>query len=542
MKFTDKPTKEHRHVEVLSSRFSSRNFFALIFLPPTTSMMMMQCSSSAACCSRTVRASSRLATAIHNRLQPYNGCRGMAVYAMGEGWTGALGIGGTSSSLTRTVPGHDDEYEEVLDGIGELDPPICVYEGPVVSAAAGWGHSCLITEHDYKLLVCGRPHDFSALLRLKRLPTFLRNYAVQHALRYNESGNQQYMDTLSGQVVSFLLGKEQDGPEGPWRDAKRNSILPEYTHVNMPLMDEIPSSVVASAGLTAILTSTGSLYTFGLNHHGQCGIGSKSNNVWTPQAVMGLSTLFADEGRAQLQQEYPIQKVALGLQHGLALDTEGHVFVWGKGERGQLGIQEQTTIESAQRVVKFRLPSKDGKQQWVTDLCVTNIAAGLNHAAVVTSDNLVFVWGRNVAVPQAKDDLGKPAVDALAPILVKGLPSDLKVLDIACGSHHTSILLQDGSVWAVGIATDTSRLEASAIELVPPGVIEMPCSFFGAHFDRTTVIGNDGRQVLQVHLWSDEELRQEAVFTPAWMDYFDDDTRIQSVHRGWLHTLVVTKD
>jgi hypothetical protein len=452
----------------------------------------------------------------------------MAVHVMGDGWTGALGTG----SLTQSFPGHEDEYEEEP----LPDPPICVHSGNISSATAGWGHSALVTSHN-ELLVCGRPHDFSALLRLKRLPAIVRNYAVHHALRYNETGQQA--DTMAGKIVSLMMGSE-DGPEGPWSDAIRNSILPEYIPMIMP-QDQVPAQVVASAGLTAVLSTTGGLYTFGLNHHGQCGVGKMSNNIWVPEPVMGLSSQFADEGRALLRQEHPIQSVALGLQHGVALDSEGNVFVWGKGERGQLGIQEQTTLEYASRIIKWRLPSQDGRQHWASDLVVTKIAAGLNHAAALTNDNLVFVWGKNVAEPKAQDDIGKPAVDALAPILIRGLPANKTVLDIACGSHHTAILLEDGSVWAVGIATDTSKPIFEAVELIPRGMVDMPCSFFGAHFDRTTVIGNDGTQVLQVNLWSDEELREQAVFTPAWMDHFHD-KKIQSVHRGWLHTLIVTKD
>lgn len=502
----------HCHVELGCIRMHDDDDHS----PSNTTMRMIQC---------------RCVTA--RRLSLHCTRRSMAVYAMGEGWTGALG----TKSLTEHLPGHDDEYEQ-QDSTTTLPPPLCVYQGGVVSAAAGWGHSVLVTK-EHKLLLCGRPHDFSALLRLKRLPQFLRNYAVHHALRYNESGNQQYVDTFSGKVVSYMMGSD-DGPDGPWRDAKRNSILTEYMEMNMP-HKQVPASVVASAGLTAVLTESGGLYTFGLNHYGQCGIGKTSNNVWTPEAVMGLSSQFADTGRASLTQEYPITSVALGLQHGLALDTEGHLYAWGKGERGQLGIQEQTTIDCAQRVTKFRLPSRDNKQQWANDLKIKNIAAGLNHSAAVTDDNLVFVWGKNVAEPKAQEDLGKPAVDALAPILVKGLPEGMKVLNIACGSHHTAVLYEDGSVWAVGIATDNSRPIMEAVELVPPGIIDMPCSFFGAHFDRTTIVGNDGKQVLQVNLWSDEDLHEQAVFTPAWMEYFHD-KRIQSVHRGWLHTLIVTKD
>jgi alpha-tubulin suppressor-like RCC1 family protein len=435
---------------------------------------------------------------------------------MGEGWTGALGTG----SLDQSVPGHDDE-EELMDA------PALVYPGAIKSAAAGWGHSAIVTKEG-RLFVCGRPHDFSTLLRLKRLPSFLRNYAAQHALRYND--NDKEPDSLSGRVISWMMG-DDDGPEGSWRDARRNSILPEFIPVEMPA-GELASSVVASAGLTAVLSDKGRLYTFGLNHHGQCGIGKTSNNVWTPEPVI------AEEGRAIV---HPITNVAIGLQHGIALDTKGNVFLWGKGERGQLGLQEKLTCEFATPLTKFRLASQDGRQRWTRDLRVTRIAAGMNHSAICTDENLVFVWGKNMAETTAQEDLGKPAVDAMAPMLMKGLPQDTPVQDIACGSHHTAVLLEDGSVWAVGFATDNSQPILEAVEVVPPGMIEMPCLAFCAHFDRTTVVGKDGSQVLQVHLWGDEALQEQAVFKPAWCDLFQDKP-IQSVHRGWLHTLVVTKD
>ena len=424
----------------------------------------------------------------------------MAVYAMGEGWTGALGTG----SLDQIIPGHEDEESS--------EAPVLVYPGPVKSVAAGWGHSAVVTLEG-KLLVCGRPHDFSTLLRLKRMPVMLRQFALARSLKTNETE-----DTLSGRFISWMVGSD-DGPDGPWKDARRNSILQEYCVVEMP---EKASSVVASAGLTAVLTETGRLYTFGLNHYGQCGIGKSSNNVWTPEPVLFAKEVF-------------ITSVALGLQHGMALDSEGTLYVWGKGERGQLGLREKTSCDEATRVTKFRLLSKNDRQNWASNLRIKAIAAGMSHSAAVTEDNMAFVWGKNMA--RAQEDL----VDVSAPTFVNGLPQHVAIQDIACGSHHTAMLLEDGSVWAVGFATDNSQPILDAVEVVPPGLIDMPCSCFSAHFDRTTIVGKDGSQVLQVHLWSDEELRDQAVFTPAWMDYFEDKS-IQSVERGWLHTLVATKD
>ena len=64
------------------------------------------------------------ATLQSHRPTKQNAQRSMAVYAMGHGWTGALGTGGFEDH----IKGHDDEEEP--------DPPHLLYDGDVLSAAA----------------------------------------------------------------------------------------------------------------------------------------------------------------------------------------------------------------------------------------------------------------------------------------------------------------------------------------------------------------------------------------------------------------------
>jgi alpha-tubulin suppressor-like RCC1 family protein len=345
-------------------------------------------------------------------------------------------------------------------------------------------------------------------------------------------------------------------------------LLEELEEMEMPNYDA-PGTVVASAGLTAVVGQVGgTLYTFGLNNRGQCGVGYTSNNEWVPQQVMGLSEDFASQGREYLQQALPITQVALGLQHGYALDARGNLFAWGKGERSQLGqdntanehssgntdgsisefgrhIRKAFTLDAEERPDFFFLPR------------IQQVASGFHHGAALAYDtNQVLVWGKNVMPPLEYDRRqGKLASDARAPtplLQTGGLPAHLKIVDIACGSHHTSLLMEDGSVYGVGIANDHHHPESSnnsnshdilfePVLQVPPGIIDMPCRQFEAHFDRTTVVGKDGSQVLQFHLWKDPELRDYGIFTPFWVDLLlEEQLTIRSVHRGWLHTLVVT--
>jgi alpha-tubulin suppressor-like RCC1 family protein len=453
----------------------------------------------------------------------------MAVYTIGDGWTGALGTG----SLESFAAGHDDQEEP------DSDQPFKIHDGPVTAAAAGWGHTAFVSNGD--LHVCGRPHELSSLLRLKRFPKFMRMYAVNHALKYNNNDDAMVASSPSfaGKVVEWLVGSDQ-GPDGSWEAARRTSVLVTPTRIALPDGQkpsmESAKSLDISAGLTAVITDKGNVLTLGMNHRGQCGIGETSTNVWTPQQVKGLSSHFADEGRAKLEQEYPVTQVALGLQHGMALNTKGHLYVWGKAERGQLGLKDNVkdSIPFAKRLANFRMPGTEGSQQWSQDVTITSIAAGMNHSAARSDDNIVFVFGKNIAPPSEK---GKLVQDSSFPIPVKGLPENKEVIDISCGSHHTAMLLEDGSVYAMGVATDDTKPILEAIELIPPGVVDMPVRQFQAHFDRTTIVGKNGDQVLQAHLWSDPELRKYSMFTPTWMDHF---STVRAVHRGWLHTVVVT--
>ena len=487
--------------------------------------------------------------------------RRLAIYAVGEGWTGALGTG----RFDETIAGHDDDdYDNNGDDEHNLRLPIQIYEASVQATAVGWGHTAVIPVGDKpNLLVTGRPHDFSALLRLHRLPPIIRDYMVRQTLAnlQGSSGTGSKSDdnqnlsmaptALVGRFVTFLteilqpLEKQKE-----WELGAQYSMLPTLQPVALPDND-IPVEVACSAGLTAVIGASGTLYTFGLNGFGQCGIGESTNNVWVPTPVTGLSTEFAADGpRSEMPQQHAVTSVALGLQHGVALNAMGEIFAFGKGDRGQLG-QESATKEShtALPIRKAcRLdPHGDAadanhKPTYLTLGPVKQIASGMLHSAVLTKDNQVAIWGKHILRPTS-DEPNKKALDSRIPSILTGLPEGPTVEQIACGSHHTSVLLSDGSVWAVGISADTKTPMHDPVELIPKGILQLPVRQFDAHMDRTTVVGADGRQVLQVHLWSDPELREFAIFTPPYVDRLLDENetmRIREIHRSWKHTVIVT--
>lgn len=242
---------------------------------------------------------------------------------------------------------------------------------------------------------------------------------------------------------------------------------------------------------------------------------------------------------------------------GLCLNTAGELFSWGKGERGQLGHElgateskESHTAQPIQRAL-LEVADDNGKPVYHALGRMSQVSAGMIHSAALEEEtNRVFLWGKNLLPlpPDGKPGEGetrgrKIASDARLPFHLKGLPPELKVLQIACGSHHTSFLLEDGSVWAIGLATDTKEPLHEPFCLMEPGMFELPVRQFAAHMDRTTVVTATG-EVLQAHVWKEPENREYAIFTPAWVDPLLDacepGTRIREVHRSWLHTLIVT--
>ena len=178
---------------------------------------------------------------------------------------------------------------------------------------------------------------------------------------------------------------------------------------------------------------------------------------------------------------------------------------------------------------------------------IVQISAGMLHSAALNAQNQVFVWGKHTLPTLAEDVRAqKIASDARLPYKLSGLPDDKQVLRVSCGSHHTAVLLEDGSVYAVGISSDTNEPLHEPQQIVVPGAVELPVMFFDAHWDRTTLIGADGRSVYQVHLWKDPELQEYALFTPAWVDQLLEDVpataKITAIHRSWKHSVAVTDE
>ncbi|WP_158502071.1 MopE-related protein [Vitiosangium sp. GDMCC 1.1324] len=126
-------------------------------------------------------------------------------------------------------------------------------------------------------------------------------------------------------------------------------------------------AVAAGIGHSLALDLDGQVWAWGQNASGQMGMGSAGGTVTVPTQVAGLTG---------------IQSIAAGGNYSLALDAAGQVWAWGQNTAGQVGTGASSAlVPSPVRVAG--LPT------------IRAIAAGLNHVLALDTDGGVWAWGQN---------------------------------------------------------------------------------------------------------------------------------------------------
>ena len=172
----------------------------------------------------------------------------------------------------------------------------------------------------------------------------------------------------------------------------------------------------AGAYHSFLLTEAGDVYAFGLNNHGQLGLGSL-------EPPFSAEPLLVDA----LQGERVVQIVA-GEHHSLALAADGSVFAFGRGDNSQLGLPG---VE--QQVTPAKVPALDGVR-------IAKLASGSNQCMALSDAGELYSWGFGEMGQLCN---GKSA-DEKEPALVDAAEVARRdVLDVASGAQHTVVLAME---------------------------------------------------------------------------------------------------
>lgn len=240
----------------------------------------------------------------------------------------------------------------------------------------------------------------------------------------------------------FTLAVKNDGTVWAWGN---NNLGQLGTDPATLASSTTPVQVNGLAGAIAVAA--------GVNH----AVALKSDGtVWawgnngSGQLGIAVTTLAYRATPAQVNGLSMVTAISAGFGYTLALRTGGTVWAWGNNSNGQLGNGRTTNSTSPVQV--------PGLQNIMT------FSAGYDHAVVLLNqlkDTSVWTWGKN-----DHGQLGDGSVkDRSTPVKVNGLSY---VTDVAAGVDHTVIVNVDGTVWAWGnndrgqLGTDSTTLASSA--------------------------------------------------------------------------------
>lgn len=171
---------------------------------------------------------------------------------------------------------------------------------------------------------------------------------------------------------------------------------------------------------TAAITSSGRIFTFGSNDWGQLGHGAK--RAYTkPTSIKAFKDIDAK-----------VCLVACGKLHTLLGLTNATYFAFGNNGEGQLGLGDTEMRQKPEEILSLR------------GIHLSQLSAGGEHSAAVTSSGAVYVWGNNA---EGQLGLGISTENTHNP---ETIPSEENFKQVSCEYHHTAFLTVTGEMYTCG--------------------------------------------------------------------------------------------
>lgn len=237
-----------------------------------------------------------------------------------------------------------------------------------------------------------------------------RARAHQQAQRRSVAAGLQHSVCVQ-EGIAHSWGSADSGQLGRGTPAER--FHPSPTPVHLPVLVHM---VACGGDHSVVVTSCGTVWSFGRNSDGQLGIGSDR-----------------DASRPVKMAVPAAAQVACGADHSLVLSLQGEIWASGRGSEGQLGM------------------SLDGEGRTLVPLCSVSspkaafVACGADHSLFIDFLGCAFAFGEN-----SKGQLGLGHCDTTKQPEQMLLPPGFLAVSADCGGTHTLLLADDSQVYGCG--------------------------------------------------------------------------------------------
>lgn len=232
--------------------------------------------------------------------------------------------------------------------------------------------------------------------------------------------------TMAGELYTWGDGTHNAGLLGHGSDISH--WIPK--RISGPLEGLQVSMVTCGPWHTALVTSTGQLFTFGDGTFGVLGHGDREN-VSFPREVDSLSGLRTIAVACGVWHTAAVVEVIV--TQSSASVSSGKLFTWGDGDKNRLGQGDKEP-----RLKPTCVPA-------LIDYNFLKIACGHSLTVGLTTSGRVFTMGSTVY-----GQLGNPQSDGKLPCLVEDKLAGEVVEEIACGAYHVAVLTSKNEVYTWG--------------------------------------------------------------------------------------------
>ncbi len=164
------------------------------------------------------------------------------------------------------------------------------------------------------------------------------------------------------------------------------------------------------------------LYVFGSNRWGQLGL---NDNVSRDSPIR--NDFFTEEG--------PIKQIVLGGSYSMVLMENGDLYVFGRNENGQLGLNDNL---NRNRPIRNDFFTEKGP--------IKQIVLSVSHSMILMDNGDLYVFGRNRNGQLGLND----NVDRNRPIRNDFFTDKGSIKHIILGGFHSMILIDNGNLYVFG--------------------------------------------------------------------------------------------